>query len=118
MNVPFHAHYKDGKVIADVGFEANLALILSLALIASVEAKAGIGWLSVKTGKEWTLGSFTYDPGLSLGMSLKKPIHYESPANFTLPSVDDIAWVKPVLDAKNLVSSTAGATPDTKEHDV
>jgi hypothetical protein len=118
MNVPFHAHYGNGKITADVGFEANLALILSLALIASVEAKAGIGWLSVTTGKEWTLGSFTYDPGLSLGMSLKKPIHYESPANFTLPSVDDIAWVKPTLDPKNLVSSTAGATPDSKEHDV
>jgi len=118
MNVPFKAHYEDGKVTADVGFDAELKLILALALIASVEAKAGIGWLSVKTGKEWTLGSFTYDPGLSLGMSLKKPIHYESPANFTLPSVDDIAWVKPSLDAKSLVSSTAGATPDAQEHDV
>jgi hypothetical protein len=118
MNVPFNAHYKDGKITADVGFQANLALILTLALIASVEAKAGIGWLSVKTGKEWTLGSFTYDPGLSLGMSLKKPIHYESPANFTLPSVDDIEWVKPNLNANTLVSNTAGATPDSKEHDV
>ena len=118
MDVPFHAHYKDGKITADVGFDAQLKLILMLALIASVEAKAGIGWLSVKTGKEWTLGSFTYDPGLALGMKLKKPIHYESPSTFTLPSVDDIDWVKPSLDAKNLVSSTAGATPDSKEHDV
>lgn len=118
MDVPFHAHYKDGKITADVGFEAQLKLILALALIASVEAKAGIGWLSVKTGKEWTLGSFTYDPGLALGMKLKKPIHYESPATFTVPSVDDIEWVKPNLDAKSVVGSAASATPDTKEHDV
>jgi hypothetical protein len=118
MDSKFHAHYKDGKVTADIDFHAELALIFTLALIASVEAKAGIGWLSVKTGKEWTLGSFSYDPGLSLGMKLKKPIHYESPANFIFPSVDDIDWVKPTLNGENLVSSTAGATPDSKEHDV
>lgn len=116
MQVPFHAHYKEGKITADVGFEASLALILSLALTASVEAKAGVGWLSVTTGKEWTLGSFTYDPGLSLGMSLKNKIRYESPDKFTLPSVDDIEWVKPKLDGKDAVRSTAGASKAGEEH--
>lgn len=118
MNAPLHAHYKDGKITADVGFEASLALILSLALKASVEAKAGVGWLSVKTDKEWTLGSYTYDPGLSLGMSLKRPIHYESPNNFTLPTVDDITWVKPKLDGKNAVRSVAAASNAGEEHRV
>lgn len=110
MNVPFNAHYKDGKITADVGFEAELALALVLALTASVEAKAGVGWLSVSTGKEWQLGSFKYDPGISLGMSLKNKIHYATGEGLTLPTVSDIEWVKPNLDGKDAIRQTASAS--------
>ncbi|MGB9144339.1 MAG: hypothetical protein WCC14_00820, partial [Acidobacteriaceae bacterium] len=118
MDIPFHAHYEDGKITADVEFKADLTFALVLALVASVEAHAGFKWFSVSTGKEWTLGSYTYAPNLALHAALKKPIHYESPDQFTLPSVDDITWTDPPINGRNAIESTAGASRAGEEHDV
>jgi hypothetical protein len=46
-----------------------------------------------------------------------KPIHYESPDQFTLPSVDDIKWTDPPINGRNAIESTAGASHAGEEHD-
>lgn len=116
MDAPLSAHYKDGKIEADVGFEASLALAIILALSAHVKAEAGVGFLSVSTRKDWQLAAYTYDPGLSFGMKLKKPIHYETGGDLQLPSVDDIDWTKPQINAEDAVKKAFGQqTP--KEHE-
>jgi hypothetical protein len=95
------AHYKDGKIQADVDFQTLLALTILLALTAHVRAEAGVPGLSVSTGKEWQLGEYKYDPGLQFGMKLKKPIHYATGEGLTLPSIDDIDWITPKFDVKD-----------------
>ena len=92
------AHYKDGKIEADVNFETLLALVLTLALNAHVRAEAGIPGLSVSTGKDWDLGHYDYNPGLHLGMKLRKPIHYATGEGLQLPTMDDIEWIKPDIN--------------------
>jgi hypothetical protein len=101
----FDVHYKQGKLEATAGFELLVKLILTLALDALVRAEAGWGRLSVSTEKVWNLKSFTFDPGLQLGMKLKKPLRYASDEPFQIPSLDDIEWIKPNLDTSNMLKS-------------
>lgn len=116
---PFRAHYENGKITVDIGFDTELTFALILALTASVEAKAGFSWFSVRTGKEWALGTYAYPPKLALQATLRNPIHYESPDHFTLPSVDDFELKqKTPISGPNLVNSTAGSSSDGEEHDV
>jgi hypothetical protein len=98
MDLPVSAHYKEGKVQADIDFHVSLALAILLGLSAHVRAKAGIGWLSVSTEKVWELGSYKYDPGLNFGMSLKRPIHYATGEGLQLPSISDINWITPDIN--------------------
>jgi hypothetical protein len=67
-------HYQKSRFEAKADFDLLLKLILTLGIDAFVRAKAGIGWLSVESKKVWNLASFTYDPGLKVGMKLKKPV--------------------------------------------
>lgn len=116
MDLPVTATYKDGKIEADVGFQIALALAIILALSAHVRAEAGVGPFTVSTGKEWTLATYTYDPGLSFGMKLKKPIHYITGGDLQLPSVDDIDWTKPQISAEDAISHAFGQGSG-KEHE-
>jgi hypothetical protein len=95
MDLPLSAHYKKGKIEAEVDFHALLALAIVLGLSAHVRAEAGIGPFKVSTGKEWKLAEYKYDPGLKFGMKLKKPIRYATGEGLQLPSIDDIDWIKP-----------------------
>ncbi|HEY6907854.1 MAG TPA: DUF4157 domain-containing protein [Myxococcales bacterium] len=99
-------HYQRSRIEVDANFELLLALALTLALDAMVRAKAGIGPFSVETRKVWNLASFTFDTGMKLGMKLKKPIHYASDEPFQAPSLDDIEWVTPKLDPKQVLERT------------
>ncbi len=96
-------HYMQGRFEAKADFDLLLKLILTLAIDAWIRAKAGIGWLSVESEKVWNLASFTYDPGLQVGMKLKKPIRYASDEGFQFPSLDDIEWIKPQIDAGDVL---------------
>lgn len=108
MDAPLTATYKEGKISADVGFQVTLALAILLALSAHIRAEAGVGPFTVSTEKDWTLASYTYDPGLSFGMKLKKPIHYETGGQLQLPTIDDIDWTKPNINAKAALSAAFG----------
>jgi hypothetical protein len=108
MDAPLTASYKDGKISADVGFQVSLALAILLALSAHVRAEAGVGPFTVSTEKDWTLATYTYDPGLSFGMKLKKPIHYETGGQLQLPSIEDIDWTKPQINAKDALQAAFG----------
>ena len=68
---PFSATYKDGKIAAKLTPEIKAALLLAIALDFTAWAKAGIGWLSVKTEKTWNLARREIDTGI--GFSLKAP---------------------------------------------
>jgi hypothetical protein len=97
-------HYQKDRLTAQGDFSLLLALVFLLGLDATVRAKAGVGWLSVETHKTWNLASFKYDPGLKLGMKLKKPIFYASDQPFQFPSLDDIEWITPKIDPGDLVN--------------
>jgi hypothetical protein len=111
------AHYKDSKIQADVEFQATLALLIALALNAHVRAEAGVGFLSVSTGKEWDLGHYDYDPGLHLGMKLRRPIHYATGEGLQLPTADDIEWIKPDFNVEDALKKVF-ASGDKGEHAV
>ena len=108
-------HYKQSRIEAEADFTAQLAIALIIALGVEIGAKAGWGWLSVSTSKNWTLKAFRYDPGLSLGMSLKKPIKYVQGEGIELPSVNDIEFVKPKLDRDHMLKSLMETGPPDKE---
>src|SRR5262249_1150044 len=80
-------HYQKSRFEAKADFDLLLKLILTLGIDAWIRAKAGFGWLSVSSEKVWNLASFTYDPGLKLGMKLKKPVRYASDEGFQFPSL-------------------------------
>jgi Domain of unknown function (DUF4157) len=108
-------HYKQGRFEADADFKILLALALTLALKAFVEAEAGVWKFKIRTRKDWTLKEFHYDTGLQFGMKLKKPIHYVSDQPTQLPSLSDIEWIKPDIhpvDALEKIFSGAGDPPE------
>ncbi len=112
-NVKFH--YQKGRFEAQADFDLLLKLILSLAICAWVHAEAGFWKLKVETTKVWKLKSFRYDPGLQLGMKLKKPIRYASDEGFQFPSLSDIEWIKPQIDASDVLGrlfSAQDPSPD------
>jgi hypothetical protein len=90
---PFQATYKGGKIEASLTPEIKAALLLGLALDLTAWAKAGVGWLSVKTEKTWNLARREIDTGL--GFSLKAPIEYSTERGVKFPSVKDIDLKKP-----------------------
>lgn len=109
-------HYQKSKLTVDADFEALLALAIDLALQACVTAEAGVWKLKVSTEKCWTLAKYHYDPGLKLGMKLKKPIHWGSDEGFQFPSVNDFDWNPPSVDPKDVLEKTFSNAP-TKEED-
>lgn len=108
-------HYQKGKFEADANFELLAALALSLALDAFVEAEAGVWRFKVKTRKDWNLASFHYDTGLQFGMKLKKPVHYSSDSGATLPSADDIEWIKPDIHPVDMLEKIFAGGGTEKE---
>lgn len=102
-------HYQKSRFEAKADFEVLLKLMLTLGIDAWIRAKAGIGWLSVSSEKVWNLASFTYDPGLQLGMKLKKPVRYASDEGFQFPSLNDIEWIKPDINASDVLKRLFGA---------
>jgi Domain of unknown function (DUF4157) len=103
--IAFVAHYEKDRFTAEATPEINATLVLGLNLDADLTAKAGIGWFSVETTKVWHLKQFRYNTGLTFGM--KAPISYDSASNppFTPPSVDKIQWIRPQIDASDMLSS-------------
>src|SRR4029453_16257132 len=97
---PFKATYKMGKSEASLTPEIKAALILGLALDLTAWAKAGIGWLSVKTEKTWNLARREVNTGL--GFSLKAPLEYSTDKGATLPTLDQIELKRPDITTENL----------------
>ena len=114
---PFSATYAKGKIDAQLTPEIKFALMLGLALSIRAWAKAGIGWLSVKTEKEWVLAKRSIDTGL--GFSMKAPISYSSEGGVKFPSIDDIEFKKPEITTEKLKSIleqlVSGASTSEKE---
>jgi hypothetical protein len=108
-------HYQKDRLTTEADFSVLLALVFLLALDATVRAKAGIGWLSVETHKTWNLKTFKYDPGLKLGMKLKKPISYASDQGFQIPSLDDIEWITPKLDPGDILDRVFSGASSKEE---
>ncbi len=111
-------HYQKGKFEAEAGFDLLMKLILSLAICAWVHAEAGFWKLKVETTKVWKLKSFKYDPGLQLGMKLKKPIRYSSDESFQFPSLSDIEWITPKISASDVLGKLFGAQDPSPDEDV
>lgn len=111
-------HYSKGKFEVKADLDLLLALTLKLALDAFVEAQAGIGPFKVSTRKDWNLASYTYDPGLKLGIKTKSPLYYASDQPFKAPSLDQLEFIKPninVTEALKNIFQSAGGTEKTKE---
>jgi hypothetical protein len=96
-------HYTKSRFEVDADFEAILALALILALDAFVKAEAGIGPFTVEKKKVWNLASVKLDTGMKLGMKMKKPLHYASDQPFQFPSANDIEWITPNIDPKQVL---------------
>lgn len=107
-------HYSKSRFDVKALAEISAALVLGLALKASVEAEAGIGPFSVSTEKEWTLASYQYNTGLQFGM--KAPLYYASDQPFKPPSLDDIEIIKPNIDPSDMLKKIfGGSTANEKE---
>jgi hypothetical protein len=98
--VPFSGTYSNKEFSVEMTPEAKLQLLLGVALTATVWAKAGIGWLSVKTEKTWTLAQKEIDT--KLGFGIKAPISYNSRTGANFPSLDTIEFVPPDFSSSNL----------------
>ena len=110
-------HYAKGRFEVEADLDLLLALVLKLALTAFVEAEAGVWRFKVSTRKDWELASYTYDPGLKLGLKTKSPLRYVSDQPFKAPSLDQIEFIKPKIDPSDVLSrvfSSAGGTETTK----
>jgi hypothetical protein len=99
---PFSATFKQGKIEAELTPELKFALLLGLALSIRAWAKAGVGWLSVKTEKEWTLAKREINTGL--GFSIIAPFKYSSDKGPQLPSLGDIKFKKPEITRDKMMS--------------
>lgn len=118
VNAPVTLKYEQQKFSADLEFEAKLALAIILALKAWVIAKAGWGPFSVSTRWDWTLAAYTYKPAFAQAkLSLKKPLHYDSDAGFTLPSWNDFDFKGPELDPSDIVGSLFHNADEKKKED-
>jgi Domain of unknown function (DUF4157) len=104
LSVGFTAHYEKDRFTAEATPQIDAALILGLRLYAQLRAEAGVGPFSVETTKTWEIDRFTYDPGIKVG--LKAPIRYDSAASpsFQPPSLDQIQWVRPTIEPRDLLS--------------
>ncbi|MGI9102233.1 MAG: eCIS core domain-containing protein [Terriglobales bacterium] len=111
-------HYKDGKLEAEAGFDLLLKLLFYLTICAWVHAEAGVWRLKVETTKVWKLKSFKYDTGLQLRIYLKKPVRYSSDQGMQLPSISDFEWVKPNVDAKDMLGRLFSAQDPPDSDDV
>jgi hypothetical protein len=115
---PFSATYKQGKITASLTPEIKAALMLALALDFTAWAKAGFGWLSVKTEKTWNLARREIDTGI--GFSLKAPLTYSTDEGAKLPDVNQIELKKPDIttaNMKNILRQLVEGS-DTKEREV
>jgi len=112
-----HVHYTQSKLEADANFKVLLALALTLALDAVVKGEIGVSILSYSKEKRWHLAAFTYNPGLQLGMKLKKPIHYATGEGIQFPSADDIDWILPKIEPAHVLESafSGGGTEKARE---
>ncbi|HZL87579.1 MAG TPA: hypothetical protein VFB96_04320 [Pirellulaceae bacterium] len=99
--IPFKGRYAKKKFTAELTPEVKLGLMLAIALSARVWAKAGIGWLSVKTEKTWKLGEKKVDTGLKFGV--KAPISYDSETGIKMPSLSQVELIKPDFSKENLM---------------
>lgn len=112
----FWAKYSKGEFKAEVDVKLIVGLVLQLCVDAYAWAEAGVWRFKVKTSKTWNILNFPYQTGLQLGIKgLKKPISYSSKTGFALPSFDDIDWVKPSLDAEDMLKSGIDAAGGEKE---
>jgi hypothetical protein len=117
LRVPFKGRYANKRLTVELTPEVQLGLLLGVGLSASVWAKAGVGFLSVKTSKTWDLGHRQVGTGLKLG--LRAPVSYDSETGAKLPSADQVQLIKPDFSAKNLerIASElfSGAKADERE---
>ncbi len=114
--VPFAGTFKQGKIEAELNPELKFALLLGLALSIRAWAKAGFGWLSVKTSKEWILARREIDTGL--GFSFKAPIKYSSEKGATLPSINQVEVKKPEVSADKMKSILSQLVSGADEKEV
>jgi Domain of unknown function (DUF4157) len=110
----FDARYNNKKLEAHFTPEISAELKLAIALSAFVIAKAGIGWLSVKTRKDWLLAQKEIATGLRF--SLSAPISYSTDTGVKLPTMDEVVLKKPDIDAGDLLRKVFGSA-DSKEAD-
>ncbi len=115
---PFSATYSQGKITASLTPEIKAALLLGLALDLTAWAKAGIGWLSVKTEKTWNLAQREINTGI--GFSLKAPLSYSTDTGPKLPGSKEIDMKKPDITTakmKDILRQLVEGS-DPKERDV
>ncbi|MBI4539753.1 MAG: DUF4157 domain-containing protein [Gemmatimonadetes bacterium] len=103
--------YQDGKYSFKGVADLQAAAVATLGVNAYAAVEVGIGWLSKEVWrKDWNLASFTWDPGLSLGM--------QATLDYTLgePFSPNLEFKPVEIDAKQLVKSampeSGQPTPD------
>ena len=114
----FKGEFKQGKIAAKLTPEIVATLFLGLALKLRAWAKAGIGWLSVKTEKTWELGKREVDT--RLGFRLSAPIEYATDTGAKFPTLDQVEMKKPEITSENLarIAKELVSGASTKEREV
>ena len=94
-------HYQHNRFVVDAFAEISAAPVLRLSLDADVTAEAGALGLSYRAQKVWHLAGFEYGSNLRFG--LRAPLHYASDEAFRPPSLQDIQFITPDINVRQLV---------------
>jgi hypothetical protein len=93
LSAEFKGRYAKQRFVVDASAEIAAALILGMALDATVRGKAGIGAASIEKCKTWNLKRLEVPTGIDF--KLRAPIHYASDEEFKPPSLQTIEFSPP-----------------------
>ena len=93
--------YKASRYTIDAEAAIRARPVLKLSLDADITAEAGIGPASVEKKWVWRLAGF--EAGSDLEFAIIAPLHYASDQPFAFPSLDQIRFVYPKIDASKIL---------------
>ena len=95
--------YRASRYTVDAEAAIRARPVLKLSLDADITAEAGVGPLSVEKQWVWHLAGF--EAGSDLEFAIIVPLHYASDEPFAFPSLDQIRFVYPKIDASKILPS-------------
>jgi len=110
--VDVNLNYRQGNVNFTGAAEARITPTLGLRLDADINARAGWGPFSVGETWTWNLANYQLDTGLTF--SARAEMSYSSDRGIQLPSLDQIQFRAPDIDARTAIQRLMRAAQGTQ----